>query len=677
LSRAPRAGEDAEPAPSEPLLAEDSSPLVAAGARSPADSDRLAALEQWLSGDAGWTLAVAGVTLLGGLLRLAALRRVALNPFYDAAVRSMGLSWHNLFFGAFDPTGSASIDKPPLDLWLQVLSVKVLGYEPLALKAPAVLAAVAAVILLYDLVRRYAGRAAGLCSAFALAVMPVSVLTSRSDTMDSLMMGLLVLCAWLIARACERRSLGLLLLGGVALGLAFNTKLLEALVALPALAAAAWLGGWGSRRARVGRVALAGAVFVACALSWMTIVSLTPRQDRPYPIGSTNGSVWNAVFVFNGTDRLLKAPQPDRFGAPQGAVLLSAATRPESLVASVAAAAPPRRHRRGSKSPAGPLRLFAPTTLDYGGLIGVPLLGAILLGAGALAVVRPRLRASERGGLEGRGAAIVALGVWLATGLVLFSFTSRLHQRYLEAFTPAVAATLGVGLVVLGARVHSVRALAVLLGALVLSALEVVIVVGTGSIELLGEAGAVALTLVVVAGALIALALRRRSGTWAWWWLPGLVTLGAAAAVFAFPVARDVRLIRDHSSDEAASPLFPPRTTARLSAFLLAHQGGARYEFAAASPSIAAPVLTRDVRPIRLLTTNQARPLTTLALLQSDIAAGQVRFVLTRGRCPATVNHLLTACSPTLDWVRAHGRDVTARLGLTQRSGLLYAFGPV
>ncbi len=675
MRRVPRAEEGAQAAPPDPLPADRASPTVAARPLPPTHSDRPARVQRWLSRDGGWALAVVGVILLSGLLRLASLRRVALNPFYDAAVRSMGLSWHNLFFGAFDPSASASIDKPPLDLWLQVLSVKVLGYEPLALKAPAVLAAVGAVALLYDLVRRYAGRAAGLCSAFALAVMPVSVLTSRSDTMDSLMMGLLVLCAWLTGRACERRSLGALALGGVVLGLAFNTKLLEALVALPALAAAAWLGGWGSQRARAGRVALAGAVFLACALSWMTVVSLTPPAQRPYPIGSTNGSVWNAIFVFNGTDRLLKAPAPDRFGAPQGTVLVGAAT-PRASAASLVGAALPRARRRGSKSPAGPLRLFAPSTLDYGGLIGVPLLGAILLGGGALWAVRPRLRAPPGGQLTGAGAAIVALALWLVTGLVLFSFTSRLHQRYLEAFTPAVAAALGVGLAALGARVHSVRALAVLLGALVLSALEVVIVVGSGSIALLGVVGAVALTLVVAAGAFAAVTQRRRSGAWAWWWLPGLVTLGAAGALFAFPVARDVRLIRDHSSDEAAAALFAPRTTTRLSAYLRAHQGAARYEFAAASPTIAAPVLTRDVRPIRLLTSNQGRPLSTLAQLQGDIAAGEVRFVLTRGSCPAGAHPRLTACSPTLDWVRAHGRDVTAGLGLSQRSGLLYAFGP-
>ena len=41
----------------------------------------------------------------------------------------MGLSWHNFFFGAFEPGGSVSIDKPPVDLWLQVASVKLLGFS--------------------------------------------------------------------------------------------------------------------------------------------------------------------------------------------------------------------------------------------------------------------------------------------------------------------------------------------------------------------------------------------------------------------------------------------------------------------------------------------------------------------------------------------------------------------
>src|SRR5207253_1262469 len=68
------------------------------------------------------------------VLRLLDLGKVAPDPFYDAAVRSMGLSWHNFFFGAFEPGGSVSIDKPPVDLWLQVASVKALGFSSATLK---------------------------------------------------------------------------------------------------------------------------------------------------------------------------------------------------------------------------------------------------------------------------------------------------------------------------------------------------------------------------------------------------------------------------------------------------------------------------------------------------------------------------------------------------------------
>jgi 4-amino-4-deoxy-L-arabinose transferase-like glycosyltransferase len=631
---------------------------------------------------------VAAITLTAGVLRAVALRRVALNPFYDAAVRSMGLSWHNFFFGAFDPSASASIDKPPVDLWLQVLSVKVLGYKPIALKLPAAVAATLAVPLLYDLVRRFAGRWAGLLAAATLAVLPVSVLTSRSDTMDSLMMALLVLSAWLVVRAAERQRLRHLLLAGVALGLAFNTKLLEALVAAPALALLACLLDRGSLRRRTARLALAGAVFVVTALSWITVVSLTPQRDRPYPIGSTNGSVWNAVFVFNGTDRLFKAPRPESFGPPNASLRLAlaptghrAAVPPPGLGAPAnPAPARPRGKPKPSKSPAGPIRLFSHTSLDYGGLIGVLLLAAIAFGGLALLVVRPVLveRATGPDGdrrVTRAGAAVAGMALWLLTGYVLFSFAGRVHQRYLEAFTPAVAAALGAGLATLGVRARQPRALYALLGALVATVLEVVAVTGTGSIQHAGEAGAVGLALIVLGAAGVALLHRRGGRDWPWWWLPGLVTAGVAAAVFAFPLARDVRLIRDHSSDEAVSPPFSPAVARRLSSYLRAHQSGARYEFAAAAPSVAAPVLIRDVRPILLLTTNEARPLVTLTQLQARVAAGQVRYVLTRGSCPRPRNHRLPACSPVIEWVKAHATDVTGALHTHETGGLLYALG--
>src|SRR5438445_10915244 len=97
---------------------------------------------------AEWT-ALALITAAAAALRLIGIAHVSPDPFYDAAVRSMGISWHNFFFGAFEPGGSVSIDKPPVDLWLQVASVNLLGFSSATLKLPQALAGAAAVPLLF------------------------------------------------------------------------------------------------------------------------------------------------------------------------------------------------------------------------------------------------------------------------------------------------------------------------------------------------------------------------------------------------------------------------------------------------------------------------------------------------------------------------------------------------
>src|ERR1019366_7790383 len=126
---------------------------------------------------------------------------------------------------------------------------------------------------------------------------------------------LIVLALLLLVRAAETGGTGWLLAAAAALGLAFNVKLLESLVALPGLALFAYLGLAGSRPRRLLRLGLAGAVYVVVALSWLTATLIVPSSERPYAIGSTNGSAWNAAFVFNGTERLGgKSPEPQGAG---------------------------------------------------------------------------------------------------------------------------------------------------------------------------------------------------------------------------------------------------------------------------------------------------------------------------------------------------------------------------
>src|SRR4030088_2124498 len=60
---------------------------------------------------------IAGVTYAWGM------NGAALEAFYGAAARSMSTSWHDFFFGAFDPAVTISVDKLPGALWPQALSL--------------------------------------------------------------------------------------------------------------------------------------------------------------------------------------------------------------------------------------------------------------------------------------------------------------------------------------------------------------------------------------------------------------------------------------------------------------------------------------------------------------------------------------------------------------------------
>src|SRR3954462_13772169 len=116
--------------------------------------------------------ALLAVCFLAAALRFADFGGGYLTPYYDAAVRSMGLSWHNFLYGSLEPSGQISIDKTPVDLWLQVASTKLFGFWSVALRLPPAIAGTLALPLMYDLVRRGFGRWAGVAAALALAVLP-------------------------------------------------------------------------------------------------------------------------------------------------------------------------------------------------------------------------------------------------------------------------------------------------------------------------------------------------------------------------------------------------------------------------------------------------------------------------------------------------------------------------
>jgi 4-amino-4-deoxy-L-arabinose transferase-like glycosyltransferase len=147
-------------------------------------------------------LALAPILVLSALLEFANLSGEGYaNSYYSAAIKSMLTNWHNFFYLSFDSGGFVSVDKSPLGLWIEAASAKVFGFSGLAMLAPEALAGVLSVALLYWLVARPFGPVAGLIAALALAVTPVTVVTDRNNTIDSLLILTLLLGVWAAARA--------------------------------------------------------------------------------------------------------------------------------------------------------------------------------------------------------------------------------------------------------------------------------------------------------------------------------------------------------------------------------------------------------------------------------------------------------------------------------------------
>jgi 4-amino-4-deoxy-L-arabinose transferase-like glycosyltransferase len=430
------------------------------------------------------------------LLVVAALAAVAygwgmagasVEPFYGAAARSMSESWHDFIFGAFDPAGTVTVDKLPGALWMQALSLRVFGFHIWALVLPQVVEGVLTILVLYRAVRRLAGPAAGLTAAAVLAVTPIAVLLGRGNVSDSLLILLLVLAADATSAALLTGSPRPLLIAGVWVGLAFQAKMVQAWLALPALAAAYLLAAPAARlRTRCAHVALAGLVTVVVSLSWMTAVSLVPSADRPYVDGSANDSVYTQVFDYNGLGRLTGKwailagpPSPLIVSAVESGQLLNAKTMDIK----------PSWHRL----------LSGPFAAAGGWLLPAALVGAL----GVL--ISRRRRWDRRDPLV---AAVVLWGGWWLILAVFFSVGTYLNSYYVAALVPAVAAVGGVGLAACGPRPWSAR-VRLIVAATVLGC------AGYGAYLMSGTAsGPVVLTVValVVAAAAVAQLILRASG---------------------------------------------------------------------------------------------------------------------------------------------------------------------
>jgi 4-amino-4-deoxy-L-arabinose transferase-like glycosyltransferase len=632
----------------------------------------------------GELLVLALIVGAAAALRLVNLKGVAADPYYDAAVRSMGLSWHNFFFGALEPGATVSLDKPPIDLWPAVLSTKLLGFGTVAMRLPEALAGVAAVVLVYLALRPVFGARAGLAAAAALAVLPIEVITSRSDTTDAVMMALTTLALALVVSAVRTLRTSRLLWAAVVLAIAFNVKLAESWLALPPLGLIALIGLSGARKRQPAAAPQAGAavtgrqrfrrlplargrssapvalvaaslVYVAVALSWLAITLVVPAGQQPYAVGSTNGSPWNAAFVFNGTDRLRGSQQLE--GATGG--FDNAKRYPQATQA---------ERDRIPIAPPAPTRLLARVGPLSGERLGLEVLAALLLGLPALVASWWRRRAPVAGDADGDGAPrderslrieralLSGLALWLVEGIVLFSVIGRLHPRYTEAFVPAVAGMIGIGAAWATARSpdwRRMRALALAVCTIAITAYSAHLLYGTPAIWWVTLAGAL--------GAIAVAAFERARHA-------ALAPL--LCCLLAIPLWASVNAVRETVSDANVLGFVPRVELDRLSAYLRAHQGSVHYETAYDAATKMGALVVHDARPVLPLTTVEGRLLTSTARLQRLTAAGRVRYAFLPSPCTAGGGPTDADCSAPAMWIRLNGTDVSRQAGL--RPGTLW-----
>jgi 4-amino-4-deoxy-L-arabinose transferase-like glycosyltransferase len=415
----------------------------------PARTSRPARLDSPRLRTAASLAPVIAVSLWLNLWRLAAHEDG--NLYYAAAARSMATSLGNWFFGSYDPGGFVTVDKPPFFLWFGATLTAIFGYSSWTILLPSALAATATVVLLWWVVRRHAGLVAAAAAGLVLALTPISVVVNRLNLPEPILVLALAGAAIALLRSFEPgRWWAWTLLAGVLVGVGFNTKMLVAWIPGPALALATIVAFPDlRRRANIGTVvargALLGVATMAVSFSWALVVDSVPAGSRPYIGGSTDNTVVDLIFGYNGLDRVDPDDAPAPGQQPPQVTPGPAGARPTPSLGAVLTPVPvpggqpmqtPNRGRRPlDAGEPGPWRMFGDAN---GGQIGWLLPFAL---GGALVSSwhwrRDRVR---------RAAVMLWLGWVLAFGLT-FSFAEGIyHAYYTAAMAPGIAALVGMGL---------------------------------------------------------------------------------------------------------------------------------------------------------------------------------------------------------------------------------------
>ena len=487
--------------------------------------------------------------------------------FYQASARSMSESWPALFSGAFDPSATVTLDKLSGFAVPQALSLRLFGHSTAALAFPQVIEGLVTLWACSLVGLRWAGVGTGLVAAAAAGSTPIFVSMFAHPMEDGMVTAALAVALLCWQHAALTGRWWPLVTAGLAVGVGFQAKMVQAWFVLPALLLGTLLASarhdgrpfrFGTRVIRAG---VLGIVAVLASVSWVTALALTPSGSRPWADGSTTDSPLAMVFGYNGIDRFLPGAVPGSvrsFTVPFG----------------------PHTWRGGA---AGFGKLLEPhLASQVAWLLPAAVFGVVVA---AVVLVRRRARritpASTRTAHDTAGtpfghafdtragaATLAVLVVWLGTAALVLSVAAVPHTAYVAAIGVQLAllAALGwrgaVGLV----RAQS-RALRALPAVLAVAQLGWVVFLAQGTAMPRVLAGpAITVATVAVVASVVALCWRPR---WEATRGPGwhrasrtTIALAAGLALVAGPAAFSLQALdatRDGSGVDASVGPWPAR----------------------------------------------------------------------------------------------------------------------
>ena len=577
-----------------------------------------------------WTLPVL-LVLTGVLYLFGALHNGMANSYYAAAVQAASQDWTVWLFGSLDAANYVSVDKPPLATMVMGLSARLFGFSSFSMLLPSVLAGVGSVWLVYAAVKRQFGFMSAVIAGATLMLTPVAALMFGFNNPDAILTLMLSASGYAFLRSLEgKRPLLWLGLAGLFTGLAFNTKMLQGLMVLPAMVLVYLVFAKPPIVTRFLHVIFAGVITTMSTLWWSVLVWLTPADSRPW-VGSTNdNNIWSLIFGYNGFGRL--------FGGRGGGGLGSG-------------------HGPGGTGFGGQTGIFRIFNNDFGPNIAWLLVLALAGGGLMLWILRKTPRTNR-----GR-AAVIFWMLWLLIHIVIFSMTSGvIHPYYVVVMAPAAAALVGISLPFLWGAYTRRKPYAWLLPLLVgvTVAIAVIILGYAGTMTwLMWIVGLLGLTGMI--GLLVNLYAPRR-------WLQNLAIIAAIAACTLAPTVYTLATV--NVTHTGSIPTAGPNSTAmqgsnnessqadsQLVQYLVEHQNGATWLVAVASANESAAIQLTSGQPVMAVGgfNGSDTPLT-LDQFKQLVKAGKVKYYAIgshgRGGGPGGGNNEITT------WVKQTGTVV-------------------